>query len=226
MSILEDFAGLFFPRLCISCSDALFRHESMLCDRCLYHLPRTSFHRDQENPVARLFWGRVKIEQATSFFYFTKGSPYQKILHELKYEGMKEIGLEMGKIFGREICESAFGMVELIVPIPLHRSRQRKRGYNQSEWIAMGLAEGLKKPMDSSSLVRKVASSTQTRKGRYDRWTNVEGIFRVIAPDKLESKHILLVDDVVTTGATLEACASEILMLANTRVSIATLAVA
>ena len=226
MDLLDDFIGLFFPRLCISCAGALLKHESMLCDRCLYHLPRTRFHQDLDNPVARLFWGRVQVEYATSFFYFNKGSPYQRILHELKYEGMKEIGLEMGRIFGREISGSSFGSVELIVPVPLHRSKLRKRGYNQSEWIAMGLAEGLQKPIDSRSLVRTMASSSQTRKNRYDRWTNVEGIFQAKYPDKLANRHVLLVDDVVTTGATLEACASAILGLQNTRISIATLAVA
>ncbi len=226
MEWLDDFTGLFFPRLCISCTGALQRHETMLCDHCLYHLPRTQFHRDADNPVARLFWGRIPVEYATSFFYFSKGSPYQKILHELKYKGMKEIGLEMGRIFGKEIRDSEFRKVELVVPVPLHPSKLRKRGYNQAEWIALGLSEGLCKPMDSRSLIRKVSSSTQTRKGRYDRWMNVEGIFDASQPDHLSNRHILLVDDVVTTGATLEACASVILGLGNTKISIATLAVA
>ena len=201
-------------------------HESHLCDLCLFHLPRTNFEKDLNNPVAQLFWGRVFIELATSFFFYSKGSKYQHILHELKYKGKKEIGFEIGKIFGKEIMNSEFSDVDLIVPIPLHPSRERKRGYNQAEWIAMGLAEAMGKPLENKSILRITSSSTQTKKGRYDRWTNVEGIFRTRLPEKLVNKHILLVDDVVTTGATLEACATAILSIPETKVSIATLAVA
>jgi ComF family protein len=226
MSLVSNFIELFFPRLCIACSNPLFVHESNLCDLCLYHLPRTNFEKDQNNPVAQLFCGRVHIEYATSYFYYNKGSRYQQILHQLKYQGKKEIGFELGKIFGKEILHSVFSEVQLIVPIPLHRSRQRQRGYNQAEWIAMGLAESLGKPLENNSVTRISASSTQTKKGRYDRWTNVEGIFKASIPDNLVNRHILLVDDVVTTGATLESCASAILSLENTKVSIATLAVA
>jgi ComF family protein len=226
MQILSELAELFFPRLCIACSNPLFTHESNLCDLCLFHLPRTNFEKDMNNPVAQLFWGRVNIELATSFFFYSKGSRYQHILHDLKYKGKKEIGFEIGKIFGKEILPSGFSQIQLIVPIPLHPSRQRKRGYNQSEWIAMGLAEAMGKPMESKSLSRISASSTQTKKGRYDRWTNVEGIFRANVPGNLANRHVLLVDDVVTTGATLEACATEVLSIPNTKVSIATLAVA
>ena len=226
MNLLSNLLELFFPRLCIACANPLFTHESNLCDLCLFHLPRTNFEKDLHNPVAQLFWGRVKIEYATSYFFYSKGSKYQHILHELKYKGKKEIGFEIGKIFGKEIACSDFSQIQLIVPIPLHPSRQRKRGYNQAEWIAMGLAEAMGKPLENKSLSRISSSSTQTKKGRYDRWTNVEGIFRANLPENFVNKHILLVDDVVTTGATLEACASVILALPDTKVSIATLAVA
>jgi len=226
MNTFSPLLELFFPRLCIACSNPLFMHESHLCDLCLFHLPRTNFEKDLNNPVAQLFWGRVNIELATSFFFYSKGSKYQHILHELKYKGKKEIGFEIGKIFGKEIMNSEFSDVDLIVPIPLHPSRERKRGYNQAEWIAMGLAEAMGKPLENKSILRITSSSTQTKKGRYDRWTNVEGIFRTRLPEKLVNKHILLVDDVVTTGATLEACATAILSIPETKVSIATLAVA
>ena len=224
MNIFSSLLELFFPRLCIACSNPLFKHESNLCDLCLFHLPRTNFEKDLNNPVAQLFWGRVKIEFATSFFYYSKGSKYQHILHELKYKGKKEIGFEIGKIFGQEIRNSEFSQVELVVPVPLHPSRQRKRGYNQAEWIAMGLSESLAKPLENKSLSRISASSTQTKKGRYDRWVNVEGIFRPTLPENFENKHILLVDDVVTTGATLEACGSVILQTENVKLYITTLA--
>jgi ComF family protein len=226
MGIISNFVELFFPRLCMACSNPLFSHESELCNLCHYHLPRTNFQKDLNNPVAQLFWGRVNIEYATSYFFYNKGSRYQQILHQLKYKGKKEIGYHLGKKFGDEILGSHFSNVEIVIPVPLHPSRQRKRGYNQAEWIAMGLSESLQKPLDNKSLVRTNSSTTQTKKGRYDRWTNVEGIFRATLPERLTNRHILLVDDVVTTGATLEACASVILSLNNTRVSIATLAVA
>lgn len=226
MDLVSNFVELFFPRICIACSNPLFVHESNLCNLCFYHLPRTNFQNDLNNPVAQLFWGRIRIELATSYFFYNKGSRYQRILHQLKYQGKKEIGFEMGKMFGKEILHSDFSHTQLIVPIPLHPTRQKKRGYNQAEWIAMGIAESMGIPMETNSVVRISASSTQTKKGRYDRWTNVEGIFRVNVPENLINKHVLLVDDVVTTGATLEACAAAILSLKNTKVSIATLAVA
>ena len=226
MDLFSNFIELFFPRLCIACTNPLFVHESNICDLCFYHLPRTNFEKDVNNPVAQLFWGRVNIEYATSYFFYNKGSRYQHILHQLKYQGKKEIGFEIGKIFGKEIMNSDFSQIQLIVPIPLHPSRLRQRGYNQAEWIAMGIAEAMGKPLENKTVARVSASSTQTKKGRYDRWTNVEGIFRTCLPEKLINKHILLVDDVVTTGATLEACASAILSLGNTKVSVATLAVA
>jgi len=226
MDLFSNFIELFFPRLCIACTNPLFVHESNICDLCFYHLPRTNFEKDINNPVAQLFWGRVNIEYATAYFFYNKGSRYQRILHQLKYQGKKEIGFEIGKIFGKEIMNSDFSQIQLIVPIPLHPSRLRQRGYNQAEWIAMGIAEAMGKPLENKTVARVSASSTQTKKGRYDRWTNVEGIFRTCLPEKLINKHILLVDDVVTTGATLEACASAILSLGNTKVSVATLAVA
>ncbi|OFX88282.1 MAG: amidophosphoribosyltransferase [Bacteroidetes bacterium GWF2_33_16] len=221
-----DFFGLFFPELCVVCSKHLFVQEKLICTKCLYHLPKTNFHNDIENPVAQLFWGRAKIEYATAFFYFNKGSQYQDLMHHFKYHGKKEIGFVMGRAFGLQLIESPFKEIDIIIPVPLHPKKQKKRGYNQSDWIAMGLANSLKKDADTTTLVRSVSTATQTRKTRFERWQNVENIFKIIDPSKIEGKHILLVDDVVTTGSTLEACANAILEIKNTKVSIATLAVA
>jgi len=216
---------LFFPRLCVVCGDKLVEQEQLICLHCLHHIPRTNFHLNVDNPVAQLFYGRVPIEFATSFFYFSKGSKYQTLLHNLKYKGMKELGDEIGKHFGIDLAQSShFSSVDLICPVPLHPQKEKKRGYNQSWWIASGIARQMQKELLDDNLKRVVATETQTRKTRYERWTNVEGIFDLTNPEAFAGKHILLVDDVVTTGSTLEACAQAIHSKTDARVSIATLA--
>ncbi|HEY4786405.1 MAG TPA: ComF family protein [Bacteroidales bacterium] len=224
VSFANDFIGLFYPKICASCSELLVRNEILFCTTCRYELPRTNFHLDKENEVAQIFWGRVPVENATAHFYFHKGGRVQELLHKLKYKGQKEIGVELGKIIGKELEQSPFNQVDAIIPVPLHPSKKRKRGYNQSECVASGIASAMSKPLNINSLVRVVANPTQTRKHRFERWTNVEGIFALKEQRSIENKHILLVDDVVTTGATLEACASALLQAKNVKVSIATVA--
>jgi ComF family protein len=223
--LLYYLTELVFPRLCVICGDKLIEQEQWICLHCLHHVPRTNFHKVAENPVAQLFYGRVRIEFATSFFFFSKGSKYQWLIHNLKYRGMKELGAEMGKHFAIDLMQSDdFCSVDLICPVPLHPSREKKRGYNQSWWIASGMAVQMQKPLSVGNLVRVVATETQTKKTRFERWQNVEGIFALNNPEDYCGKHILLVDDVVTTGATIEACAQAILSKCDARVSIATLA--
>ena len=218
---------LLFPRLCVVCGDKLIEQEKWICLHCLHHIPRTNFHLEPDNRVAQLFYGRVQIEFATSFFYFSKGSKYQSLLHNLKYKGMKEIGEEVGKHFGIDLLQSPdFLSVDVICPVPLHPNKERKRGYNQSWWIASGIARQMQKELSDDNLKRVTATETQTRKSRFERWINVEGIFELTNPEAFSGKHILLIDDVVTTGSTLEACAQAILSKTNARVSIATLATA
>ncbi|MDP4207424.1 MAG: ComF family protein [Bacteroidota bacterium] len=226
MSILSNLLNLFYPRLCAACDDTLYRNEPFLCTGCHYNLPRTNFHKNDENDVAKIFWGRVPVQYATAFYHFQKGGLVQNLMHKLKYKGQKEIGSELGKIIGKELCQSNFNEVDVIVPVPLHKSKLRKRGYNQSECIAVGIAEAMNKPMDISTLYRAKANATQTRKHRFERWTNVESIFALKHPETIANKHILIVDDVVTTGATLEACANALLQAENVKVSIVTLAYA
>lgn len=226
IEILEDFVGLFFPKVCPACGFNLFRNEKCICTRCLYHLPKTNFEKIKDNPVAMIFWGRVQIELATSFFYFNKGSKFRKLVHKLKYKGATDIGFELGCQFGLRLAESDFNTIDVIIPVPLHPEKFKKRGYNQSEYIASGIAHVLKKELNTSALVRTLSSSTQTRKTRFERWQNVENIFEVQKPNELINKHVLIVDDVITTGSTLEACAIAIKKINNTKVSIATLATA
>lgn len=225
--LLSDLVHLVFPRLCVACGENLFDHEEHICTHCLCDLPKTNYHQTDSNPVAKLFWGRVPIFKACSFFFFTKGSKFQTLIHQLKYDDRKEIGYELGKCFGSDLSSSEdFKSVDVIIPVPLHLSKEKIRGYNQSNWIAKGIAASMDTPVENKNLIRLKASETQTKKSRFERWENVQSIFQVTNPEALENKHILLVDDVVTTGSTLEACAQELLKIHNVKVSIATLAAA
>jgi len=218
---------LLFPTLCITCGNRLVTQEKFLCLDCWHDLPVTNFHFDTENKVARLFWGRVKVENATAFFAYNKGSNYQHLIHFIKYKGLKELGFETGRRFGIALSASPeFNSIDFVVPVPLHPKKQKLRGYNQSEWISKGISESLKKPVSTDNLKRNLHTSTQTRKNRYERWENVENIFEVTRPEEFAGKHILLIDDVVTTGSTLESCAFQLLHIENVKVSIATLAFA
>lgn len=223
-SYLLDF---FFPSECISCGNRLVTQEKYLCIDCWHDLPVTNFHFNKENKLAQLFWGRVEIEYATAFFAYNKGSNYQNLIHDTKYRGLKELGYETGKRFGFSLKESSdFMSIDIVVPVPLHPKKQKQRGYNQSEWIAKGMAEAMKKPLCGNNLKRRIHTSTQTRKNRYERWENVDNIFEVAKPKEFENKHILLVDDVITTGSTLESCAIQLLKIPGVQVSITTLAFA
>ena len=219
---LNNFVDLFFPNLCAVCSDTLLTGEDFICSNCYVDIPKTNFHKELENPVAQLFWGRANVETATAYYYFKKGSKYQKVIHKLKYKGEKEIGIEIGKLFGADLNISEYYQyIDVIIPVPLHKSRLKERGFNQSEYIAMGMSESMEKPMDINSLIRTIATSTQTKKNRLERVDNVASIFKVENPSEIYGKHILLIDDVITTGATLESCANTLLDYTGVKVSIA-----
>jgi ComF family protein len=227
MNLFDDFISLFFPKICYACGNHLFTNEHVLCTACLARLPRTYYHRDKENPLCRVFWGRVNIESAASLFYFRKGGKVQHLIHQFKYKGHQEIGIFLGELLGAEIAGyNGFGSIDRIIPVPLHEKKLRKRGFNQSEVFARGLSAAMKKELDTTSVVRTIATSTQTKKSRYKRWENVSEIFLLRHPETLAGKHILLVDDVVTTGATMEACIHSILQAQGSKVSIASIAFA
>lgn len=224
---ISDVIEFVFPSLCITCGERLITQEKYICFSCWQDLPVTNFHKNSENKVAQLFWGRVEIENATAFFSYKKGSNYQQLIHFIKYKGLKELGFETGRKFGFALNESVlYQSVDLIVPVPLHPNKEKKRGFNQSDWIARGIGDSMQKPVSNNNLFRKIHTSTQTRKNRFERWQNVEGIFGIKSAEEYAGKHILLVDDVVTTGSTIEACAFQLLKLPNTKVSTATLAFA
>lgn len=224
---ITDFLNLFFPNLCQACGQPLVKDENIICLSCLYKLPKTNFHMHQENPISQIFWGRVNINTATAFLFFNKGGNVQKLIHQLKYKGNTKTGLYLGEVMGNDLMKSSlFSSIDLIVPVPLHQKKLHKRGYNQSEIIAEGISKAMHLPVDTDSFVRLEHTETQTKKARYTRWENVKDKFGVINPENLEGKHILLVDDVLTTGATLESCAHSLLEVPQTTVSMVTLAYA
>jgi ComF family protein len=224
-SYLSDFLALFYPNYCSGCGNSLIKGEQCLCSHCLVKLPKTYFHLQKNNPVEMLFAGRIPVFRATAFCSFHKESIVQHLIHQLKYKGKKEVGTYLGFLFGTALLESEdFQSIDLILPIPLHPRKKEKRGYNQSEAICDGIAKGMQKEQNHSLLVRTKDTKTQTKKSRYKRWENVSEIFKILHPEKLEGKHVLLVDDVVTTGATLEAAGQILLEIPNTKISIASLA--
>ncbi len=222
-----DFLNLFFPNICQACGTSLVRNEHVMCLSCLYKLPKTNFQLHQNNPISRIFWGRVNINAATSFLFFNKGGRVQKLIHQFKYKGKIETGRYLGELMGRDLKKSnLFNTVDVIIPVPLHPKKLHTRGFNQSDIIADGIGKSMKSPTTFDTLIRTHHTETQTKKARYTRWENVKGKFGINNPKNIEGKHILLVDDVLTTGATLEACAQTILQIPSTRVSLATLAYA
>ena len=223
--LADDFLSLFFPRICHGCGEHLLRNEKLICTECLVAIPRTRYHLSADNPVARLFWGRCTIERAAAFSYYTRGSRIRKISHALKYDGVKELGELLGRIYGTHLTESSFlEGIDYIIPVPLHPARERKRGFNQSAEIGFGLSAATGIPVNTSLLKRSGFSSTQTKRSRYDRWLNVEGIFTISDTEPLQNKHILLVDDVITTGSTIEACVAELMKVDNVKISVAAIA--
>lgn len=223
--MLRECIHLFFPRLCPACGRALLRREHVICFICRYRLPRTNYHLLPDNPVARLFWGRVPLAAAAACFFFRKEGKVQQLLHALKYRDGQEVGREIGRIYGCDLVRSSiYRSAELIVPVPLHPEKQRTRGYNQSEVFGEGLSESMQVPQLPVHLVRSLHSETQTRKTRYARWENVESAFVVRRPEAFSGKHVLLIDDVVTTGATLESCAVQLVKAGVSRLSIACIA--
>ena len=225
-SALDDLSWVFYPSLCASCTKPLFKGEEVICTQCRFHLPRTGFHLLKGNPVEKHFWGKVPVHAATAYYYFSKGEKVQRMIHGLKYKGRKDIGQMVGKLMGSELSRSEFAGCDWIIPVPLHQSKMKTRGYNQSDCFAEGLSEGLHVPFSPEFLRRKRSTDTQTRKHRFERFKNVEDVFFVEEKEELYGKHILLVDDVITTGSTLVSCAEALLKIPDLKLSFAAIACA
>ena len=222
--IKDSLLQLVFPHVCDGCGSDLLNEESQLCLRCLNSLPETNFEKYISNPVEKMFWGRLSLVSAAAHFYFTKESLMQRLMHQFKYRGNKDLGLQLGRLMGIALKESnRFDTIDTLVPLPLFPSKEKKRGYNQATVLCEGIAEVLLLPVFKNVIIRPQHTDTQTKKGRIERWKNIEGKFELINAAAIQNKHLLLIDDVVTTGATLEACGSELLKANNVRLSIATL---
>lgn len=225
--LADDFISLLFPRLCNACGEPLVRNEQLVCISCMLDVPETGYHLNRDNLLEKSFYGRCYIEKAAAWSYYRQGSKVQRLIHKLKYNGVKPLGKYLGRVYGNILRSSAYcDDIDCILAVPLHSSRMRERGFNQSGLIAEGMSDALDIPLVDKILVRVKGSATQTRKQRYERWENVEGVFGVSDPERIEGKHILLVDDVITTGSTIEACATELLKLPGVKVSVAALATA
>jgi ComF family protein len=223
--ILEDFVSLFYPRYCRGCYNSLVKGEDLICTQCLLEMPKSYYHLQRDNPFFLKFRGRLPVSHVMTLYKFVKESRVQQVLHALKYKQQPELGEMMGKVYGQDLLEADFkSSFDLIVPVPLHVSRLRIRGYNQSEKFGKGLSQMLQVPCDDSCMARKSRTETQTHKTKLTRWENVESIFHVVDPKPIAEKRILLVDDVVTTGATLEACGRAILNAGCSQLSIACIA--
>ncbi len=224
MGIFEDFIALFFPRYCLSCSNSLVGGEETFCTKCIIDLPKTRYA-IHDNPIKDKLAGRLPLTYGTAFLKLKKGGRVQKMLHQLKYNHHPEIGVKLGKVFGSELKQLGFGSaIDFIIPVPLHPARIRKRGYNQSAKFAEGLGHALSLPWDESISIRKWSTKTQTNKSKQERWENVKNVFSIREGSLVKGKSILLVDDVITTGATLEACGSHLVACGCSQLSVACIA--
>ncbi|QJW92063.1 ComF family protein [Spirosoma taeanense] len=225
--LLSDFVNLIFPKLCLGCDRLIGVNERVLCSQCRLSLPETGQHRlATTSYVANQFAGKVPIQFATSYLYFKKGGVVQKLIHQIKYKGQKEAAKEIASWYGYQLkAESEMAkQIDVLIGVPLHKSRLSQRGYNQADWIAEGLAESLGVPAQADILIRERFNASQTRKNRLERWENVKTVFAVQNPATVKGKNVAVVDDVLTTGATIEACAIELLKAGCKSVGVITIA--
>ena len=222
--IFKGLLSLFYPRLCVACGETLHEKEQFFCLACFQNLPETNFHLFDDNPLVYRFMGRVHIVAVASLLFYKKGNMTQNILYHLKYKGNNELGRFLGQYYGKKLIEKdVYRKIDMIIPVPLHKKKLKKRGYNQSEYIAMGLSEAMGIPYNTTALVRESFTETQTKKSRIDRWENVKNVFQVVDENSIKGKHILICDDVLTTGATMEAAIKQLLEVENTMVSVVTI---
>ncbi len=206
LDFLRDFLSLFFPPGCVVCHEPLVKGETVICTGCMLEMPQTDYHNDLQNALFTTFSGRLRVEQAVALYRFSRGGRVQALLHALKYKDRPAAGVFIGQFYGRKLLACRFfDGVDCIIPVPLHAAGLRKRGYNQSAMFAKGLSEVSGIPF-FDSLQRVVPTTSQTRRSRALRWENVSSVFKTVDPEMFHKKHILLVDDVITTGATIEAC--------------------
>ncbi|MFZ9694480.1 MAG: ComF family protein [Chitinophagaceae bacterium] len=225
-SLGEAASQLFFPHHCAVCGTDMLNQDTEICWHCLGSLPATNFASLSGNPLEKIFWGRLSVQAATALYFYTQNSLLQKAMHAFKYHRNQALGIQLGRILGETLLHSGRFQVDLLVPVPLHPRKEKQRGFNQAAVICEGIRQVMKIPFQEGILRRPKPSTTQTNKGRIDRWTNMEGTFVVSNSETLAGKHCLLIDDVITTGATLESCGIALLKVDNVKISIASLGTA
>ena len=224
--LLTNLASLIYPELCVICREALIENEKFFCFPCSLKLPRTDYHLIPENQAIDRLAGKVSLVRASSYFYYSKGGVAQKLVTEIKYKGNRNLGEWIGAYIAKDMILSDFFQdIDYLVPVPLHRSKEKKRGFNQAEKIAEGIAKVTKIPLDITNVFRGKANTSQTKKGVFDRWRNTVNLFEMNNPELFAGKHILLIDDVLTTGSTLESIAQSLLKSPEVKISILTLAI-
>ncbi len=222
LSIAQSLIQLFYPHYCIGCGTDHLGLKQQICSRCNHYLPDTHFFAQAGNPVEKVFYGRIRVEQAAACYYFTKNSLIQELMVQLKYRNNREIGHFLGRMMGYALRSSErFSGVDMLIPLPLNPKKEFQRGYNQAAIICEGISEIWPKPLLTKVVIRKKFTDSQTSQNRIARWQNMDGVFEVTEPEKLQGKHVLLVDDVITTGATLEACGQSLLEIPRCKLSIA-----
>lgn len=227
MNILSDFLSLLYPQYCFTCHTSLYQGEQYICTKCIADLPKSGHHLLNDNPLHQRLLNVQSLKFAFSYLKFVKSGKVQKLMHYYKYKNFPEIGETLGRWFGKDIQEAGIAHDwDLIVPVPLHQKKLKKRGYNQSAYFGRGLAYSLNLICLENAMQRIKFSTTQTRKGKVERWKNVEQIFAVADIENIQNKHVLLVDDIITTGATLEACALQLENEGARSISVATIALA
>lgn len=223
-SLVSELGYLLYPHACVICGEELLKNEEGVCLKCLYELPRTYNYLEKDNTVEQLMAARLPFERIASYCVYSKDGMLPPLIYHLKYHGKKEIGTLLGKLFGEDLLGSEFlGSIDLIVPVPLHPEKEKVRGYNQAAMIANGLAEVTSLPVSTGNLIRVISNPTQTKRTKTQRWENVKGIFDVAEKKLFERKHLLLVDDVITTGSTLEACGIALQKCKDIKISIVVL---
>ena len=227
MTLINDFLSLIYPRYCEACGSNLYKHEDLICNQCIITLPHSNYHLSPANEINLLFAGRVPLIHALCIFNFEKSGRVQKLIHALKYQNQMGLGIWLGNYYANLLkVNSILEDVDLLIPIPLHKKKLKQRGYNQSECFAKGLSEVFERPMLNNCILRLSETSTQTKKKKFERWQNVEGVFKINNPSILENKHVLLVDDVITTGATIDAAWQTIKDIEGIKISVISIAFA
>ena len=227
MKLFKHLINLLFPRTCAACGNILLEGEDTVCTTCRFLLPKTGYENYPDNPLAQMFYGQMPFNSVMAGFFFSKTGKVQHLIHGLKYHGCRENGIFLGQEIGKSLQKAAdYQGIDYIIPIPLHPKKEKIRGYKQSHVIAEGISEIINIPIAEQCLVRNVFTATQTKKSRDERWENVKDIFELKNAEKLRNKHVLLVDDVLTTGATLMSAGKALMRVEGIKISVATVACA